>query len=118
MAAFRIGLFFGVCVIVRSVIAVLAWWLGQLANKNFLRAMGCVFLIPMFGFFIRHASYDTSQVGAFGGNVWWNKMRLVHALMYRTFGILAIAGFPQAYVILVIDVVLGTIATTNHYIAQ
>ena len=115
MATFRISLFFGVCVVARSLLALLAAWLGRLRSTKYLRIMGIVFLIPMFGFFIKHMSHNPSEIGAFGGDVWWNRMRLVHALLYRAFGVMAIAAIPQAYLLLILDVIIGTVATMHHY---
>jgi len=49
--------------------------------------------------------------GAYGGKVWWNKMRIVHAVIFIIFAILVIQKNPNAWLLLLFDVVIGSIAT-------
>ncbi len=51
----------------------------------------------------------TRTVGAFGETVWWGSLRPVHALLYGLFAIYAIQGYPQAWVFLGVDLVIGLI---------
>lgn len=45
--------------------------------------------------------------GAFGQIVWWNNMRMVHALIWIAFGILALFKNKYAYLLLLLDVFVG-----------
>lgn len=46
----------------------------------------------------------------FGGRIWWNSMRPVHATLYALFAYLAIQGHPDAWKVLGIDVIMGIAA--------
>jgi hypothetical protein len=50
-----------------------------------------------------------------GGIIWWNKIRLVHALLYFVFAVLAFSGSDYAWVPLGIDVFVGLTAFVNHH---
>ena len=43
----------------------------------------------------------------FGDKIWWNDLRPVHALMYGLFAYNAINKNPNAWIFLLIDVIIG-----------
>ena len=45
--------------------------------------------------------------GSFGQSVWWNKMRVVHSLIWIAFGVLALLKNKYAYLLLLLDVLVG-----------
>ena len=46
-----------------------------------------------------------------GGNlIWWNDLRPVHGSLYLLFTLLAIKGYDKAYIILLIDTLIGLTA--------
>lgn len=51
----------------------------------------------------------------FGDVIWWNDLRPVHALMYLTFAIAAIFVPTQAYIPLLLDVIIGLVAFTWYH---
>ena len=56
-----------------------------------------------------------SHTGFFGGKVWWASMRPVHACIYLVFAAMAFAKVPQAYLLLVLDALVGLVAGVVHY---
>ena len=78
-----------------------AWlpWMGLLAA-----IVACNWLFGSF-----------SHTGFFGGKVWWASMRPVHAYIYLVFAAMAFAKVPQAYMVLVVDALVGLVAGVAHY---
>lgn len=55
------------------------------------------------------------KIGGFGGPAYWHPFRLVHGVTYVVFGLLAMANIKQAYLILLLDVLIGLLVFTNNY---
>ena len=53
------------------------------------------------------------QFGYFGGPVWWH--RGIHALLWMIFAILAFRKIQSAYIVLVVDLIVGVISFINNY---
>ena len=53
-----------------------------------------------------------------GGLVWWNTLRPVHASMYFTFAVLAMLNYDKAWVIILLDTILGLASWAVHRIPQ
>ena len=54
--------------------------------------------------------------GAFGQKVWWGDYRIIHAILYFMFGILAFNKHQLSYLPILIDTILGLIFyINNHY---
>jgi len=52
----------------------------------------------------------------FGEKIWWNNLRPVFGLLYITFAILALKQYKYAWVLLLLDVILGlTSFLVYHY---
>ena len=48
--------------------------------------------------------------------IWWNKLRIIHGLLYISFGLVAIQKYRScAVVILLVDVIIGLLAWINHH---
>lgn len=77
--------------------------------------MGLLALLPAFGFFYLYFS-GTRQTGAevFGAKIWWNNLRPIHGTLYALFAYNAIIGNPNAYLYLLVDVILGLLAFTAN----
>ena len=56
--------------------------------------------------------------GAFGGDSWWNNMRPVHAFLYLLFAVLVVVRPKDAWMVLALDVVIGIVAFSRHYIVK
>jgi len=82
-------------------------YLASVANKTWLRVMGYLALLPAIGFLYLFVSGTRNTVGAFGEKIWWNSLRPVHALMYGLFAYAAITGNRNAWILLLLDALIG-----------
>lgn len=80
-----------------------------------LPALGALALLPALGFAILYA-FDLRKTGpeVFGGAIWWNSLRPLHALLWGTFAVLALRHSPHAWKVLLADTLLGLAAWTAH----
>ena len=111
MALFLIG-----CIGVRSLIA----YGAKVAPVWLLPWLGYVALLPAAGFLWIWAT-GARQTGpeVFGGRIWWNALRPLHAAMYIAFAVAAIGWrSPHAWKFLAADVVLGLGAFLWHHLAS
>ena len=100
----RFGLFLIGCIGVRSIFV----YVSKHASVTFLMYMGYLALIQAIGFFYIYLS-GTRQTGAevFGEKIWWNHLRPIHGLLYLLFGYNAIIGNKNAWIYLLLDVIIG-----------
>lgn len=78
--------------------------------------MGYLALIPAAGFlWIYSTGARTTGPEVFGEKIWWNHLRPVHAALYLLFAASAIHGYKDAWLFLLIDVVIGFISFMNHH---
>jgi len=103
----RFLLFLIGCIGVRSLFV----YIAKNVNNQFLMYMGYLALIPAIGFIYLYFS-GTRQVGGevFGEKIWWNNLRPIHGLLYFLFSYNAITGNKNAWVYLLIDVIIGVIS--------
>jgi hypothetical protein len=94
LLAFLIG-----CMGARLLLAFLA----KQANKKWLRIMGYIAILPVFGSMYFFFTGVRNNVGASGEKVWWNYLRPVHAVLFSLFAYFAIVGNRNAWVYLLID---------------
>lgn len=99
------------CIGLRSAFAYAAFKI----NTNYLPYLGAVALIPVVGW-IYILITGSRQTGLeAGGRIWWNNLRPVHAALWAGFAGAAIMKNNNAYLFLVVDVVLGLAAWLNHH---
>lgn len=91
-------------------------YLAKTASQNVLEIMGALALLPAAGFFYLYLT-GSRKTGAevFGDRIWWNGLRPFHGTMYAIFAILALFKFPHAWIVLLVDVLVGTAAFANHH---
>lgn len=92
-------------------------YLAKNANKTYLQYMGYLSLLPAIGFFYLFLT-DSRKTGAevFGDKIWWTNLRPVHGIMYLLFSYNAINGNPNAWIYLLVDVIIGLISFLSfHY---
>ena len=100
----RYLLFFFGCITIRSFLVYLATKL----DKQKLKYMGYLALLPAIGFiYIYLTGSRKTGPEVFGGKIWWNNLRPIHSLLYFLFAYLAINNNRNAYIPLLIDVILG-----------
>ena len=100
----RFLLFLIGCIGLRSLFVVIA----KNIDIKFLPYLGYLALLPAIGFIYIYVT-DSRKTGAetFGEKIWWNNLRPVHALMYGLFAFNAINKNPNAWIYLLIDVLIG-----------
>ena len=77
-------------------------------DKNYLPYLGFLGILPALGFFHIFLFGKRKSGGeTFGQKIWWNNLRPVHSALYFLFVYLALNKNNQAYVPLIIDVVIG-----------
>jgi hypothetical protein len=109
----RFLLFLFGCIGARSLLV----YLAKNANKTYLQYIGYLCLLPAIGFFYLFLT-DSRKTGAevFGDKIWWTNLRPVHGLMYFLFSYNAINGNQNAWMYLLVDVIIGLISFLSfHY---
>jgi len=103
----RFLLFLIGCIGVRSLFV----YIAKNVNSQLLMYMGYLALIPAIGFFYIFFT-GTRQTGGevFGEKIWWNNLRPLHGLLYFLFSYNAITGNKNAWIYLLIDVIIGVIS--------
>lgn len=110
-------LFLGGCMPTRALFVFGAYKLRN--NKKIFPWLGVVALLIGVGFLYQHISGRKTGAEVFGGKIWWDDMRSIHALMYITFAILCFINTAEtrkyAYVPLLIDIVFGISAWGSYH---
>lgn len=93
-------------------------YLAKLADPNRLKVYAALAAVPMIAWFYLYFNPKTRTTGpeVFGepGGIWWNDLRIVHALMYLLFIVYALQGKPYSYKVLVADAFIGLIAFSHN----
>lgn len=109
----RFVLFLIGCIGVRAMLTVLA----KRINPAYLPYMGYMAMIPVTGWvFIYFLRPRNTGPEVFGGKIWWNQLRPIHAGLYAIFAILAIRQSPYAYAPLALDTLLGLGAFLTYHL--
>ena len=109
----RMILFITLCITVRGLIVVLA----KNGSHTALNMLAIFAVVVSLGFMYQYL-YNPKKKGAFGGEPWWNNLRPIHSLLYMLFAILVFSHKGDiAWVVLLIDVLLGISAFTLHYLS-
>lgn len=92
-------------------------YLARTLSLESLRIMGYLAIIPAIGFMVIYL-FGLRKTGAevFGGQIWWNSLRPIHALLYAIFAWMAIQGDCCAWIPLLADVSLGLLAFLYHHL--
>ena len=70
--------------------------------------MGALALLPALGFIIIYfTGIRSTGAEVFGEKIWWNDLRIVHAMLYILFAIYAFQNKWFAWVPLGVDVAIG-----------
>ena len=93
---------------------VLFVFISKNIDKNKLKYLGYLALLPAIGFLIAYFS-GRNRGATFGQDAWWHSLRPIHSLLYFTFAYLAINKKNNAYIPLLIDVVFGLISFLNYH---
>jgi hypothetical protein len=100
---------FSVCIAVRIIVAYVAY----LATTPYLRYMGYIAILPILDHLYLFFN-DTRKKGFFEGKLWWNPVRPIHVVLYILFAYNAIQGNQQAWIYLLLDVIVGLLAFMHN----
>jgi len=82
---------------------------------QFLKTLGLLALIPASGImYIYFKGSRKTGPETFGDPIWWNDLRPIHGLLWFTFAYMAINGMKNAWMVLLVDVIIGFLAYLNH----
>jgi hypothetical protein len=83
-------------------------YIATVVNKEVLRLLGYLALLPAIGFFYIYFTGSRNTGGeVFGDRIWWNNLRPIHGILYALFALNAIYGNKIAYIYLLVDVLFG-----------
>jgi hypothetical protein len=102
------------CIGIRSIFVIIA----KNINTIYLKYLGYLALAPAIGFMYIYLT-GSRKTGAevFGEKIWWNSLRPIHSILYFMFAYNAIIGNKQAWIYLLVDVLIGLISfLINHYL--
>ena len=113
----RFLLFLIGCIGIRFLIVLFAKYIGQNLIK-YLPLLGYLALFPVIGFlYIFFTNSRQTGLEVFGGKIWWNSLRPIHAILYALFAYNAINKNANAWIYLMIDVIIGLISfLIYHYL--
>lgn len=94
-------------------IRILYIYLAKKASLKYLFYLGIIAI--MIGTSFIYQSKKGKKTGGFGGPAWWHPVRNIHGILWILFGILAVMRKKQAYVVLIIDIIIGIITFINNY---
>jgi hypothetical protein len=98
----RFLLFFLCCIGLRTLFVIIA----KTSSPERVQLLGYLALLPALGFTYIYLS-NARPTGLLGDKVWWNHLRPVHAILYALFAYSAINKLDNAWVYLLLDVLLG-----------
>ena len=109
----RFFLFLFGCILTRFIFV----YIAKNIDKKNLAYMGYIFLVPAIGFlYIYINNLRKSGLEVFGDKIWWNDLRPIHAFLYLLFSYYAINEYNNAYIFLLIDVIIGLLTfLLYHY---
>jgi len=108
----RFLLFLLGCCVVRSLLV----YTAKIGNKTILNILGIFALFVSIGFIYRYLSGTrTTGQEVFGDVIWWNNLRPVHFILYLLFAILAFKGDKKAWIVLLVDVIIGLLAFLTYH---
>lgn len=108
----RILLFLFGCIGLRSFFV----YLAKNINKQYLPYLGYLALIPVVGWlYIYFIGSRNTGPEVFGGEIWWNQLRVPHAMLYTLFAVYAIQKKNYAWLPLLVDVLFGLGSFTIYH---
>ena len=106
--------FLGACIPTRAGVAIIA----KGASEDNIKRMGYIAIAIAIGFLVIYVGgFRQSGPETFGKPLWWNNLRPVHGALWLSFGLLALQNNRKAWILLLIDMIIGLVAHVNqHYI--
>lgn len=108
----RYLLFLGGCIPTRLALTAVAKYI----SPQYLPYLGLVTLAIAIGFLYlyftgkRQTGFETQ-----GAPIWWMRFRFMHGLLYLLFSVLAFMRYKNAYIVLLVDTIIGLGLFLNHH---
>lgn len=100
------------CIGTRSLLV----YIAKNSSVQTLKYLGYLALLPTFGFiYIFLTGSRKTGPEVFGGRIWWNNLRPIHAVLYALFAYNAITGNTNAWMFLLADVLFGLASFIFHH---
>ena len=111
----RIVVFLLGCILTRFILMILA----KKLDPKYVRIMGYL-AIPiglsfLYLYLIGNKRADAQLEWLGDKKIWWNDLRPIHGMLYLLFAVYAIKGRDFAWVVLLVDVLLGLSAWLIHH---
>ena len=81
--------------------------LTKYISIKYLKYIGYITLIPAIGFIVIYLFNLRKNGAEADGLIWWNKIRPIHGVLYLLFSIYAIKKERFAWLVILIDTILG-----------
>ena len=86
-------------------------YIAKTVDLKYLQIFGYLAIIPAIGFsYIFLTGSRKTGLEVFGNKIWWNNLRPIHAILYALFAYNAINKNKEAWIYLLIDVIIGLIS--------
>ena len=92
-------------------------FIAKKVDKKYLPYLGYLAILPAIGFAYIYIFGKRKTGGeTFGQKIWWNNLRPIHSILYFMFTYLALKKSNNAYIPLLLDVIIGLISfIIYHY---
>ena len=106
---------FTLCILTRLGLTMLAKYI----NNKYLPYISIITLIMGIGFiyiYIFGSKTANKQLEWTGEKcIWWNNLRPIHGILYIAFSMLGFMKYKDAWLILLVDTIFGSLAFINHH---
>ena len=86
-------------------------YIAKNISLKYLPLLGYLALLPAIGFIYIYLTGSRQTGGeTFGDKIWWNNLRPLHAILYLLFSYNAILKNNNAWIYLLIDVIIGLVS--------
>ena len=107
----KILLYFFICIPVRSIPILILYY-----TRKFDYLISLLYFFISLSFIYRAYTYTPNQLGVFGGKVWWQKLRILHALSYIiVYKLIKENNIDIARKLLIVDLLIGMIKFISVY---
>lgn len=108
-------LFYLFCIPARMILVYIAYLAGK-TDLNYIKnpfiALTTMIGIGFWTIYLK--GWRKTGVETSGKPIWWNQLRPVHGSLYIIYSLLAIMGVKYAWVVLLLDVLIGLVAEIRH----
>jgi len=89
-------------------------FISRKVDKKYLPYLGYIGIIIGIGFMYNFI-FTKKRGGTFNQIAWWKNLRPIHSILYLSFAYLALKKSDNAYIPLLLDVIIGLISFIIHH---